>query len=328
MRGSARYGLLFILLHWLLALAALTLLGLGWALHARPTTTDLNVQLGALHVSLGLSLGVLVALMLLIRLFGAPRSPEAIAPWRRFLGGTIHALIYLALLALVASGYLRLALSGTPVEFWGTPLPVWLEGDEGLAQQMTLAHQIAGFALAGLIALHIVLTLANGFKAPGFAWRMLPVGGRDAAPAPLLTTADVGGKLAGRLGRWLTTLGWAQFWLQFVIAFICALLLQFATSGRLFSSLSLGFGDAMYWGGASLVLLCIGCAEGFDYTRLARKIGLFPGRYLGAEKRAGFGASTPAFAFRCSASSWLSSASRSAFSCLSRKPCRSRQALR
>lgn len=275
----ARYSLLSILVHWLLTAASVTLLGLGWYLRTSPTTTTLHNQLVGLHISLGLSAAILVALALLLRLFfGAPPYPESVASWRRFASGATHVLLYLSLFALVASGCLREIFSATPMEFWGWPLPIWGESDEDLASRFSQAHQISAYALAGAVSVHLALLALNSVKQPGFLRRMLPVGAMTSEEA--LAPQPGAAKIVRRLAARLRLLGWLQFWLQFVLAFLSGLLLQVATSGRIFSSLSLGFGEAMYWGGVALALLFITCGLAFSHTRLSHKLALFPERYL------------------------------------------------
>lgn len=285
---TMRYSLIFILIHWLLTAASVTLLGLGWYLRTAPTTTTLHYQLVTLHVSLGLTTAILIALALLLRLFfGTPPYAEGIASWRRLASGATHVFLYVSLVALIASGYLHEAFSATPMEFWGWPLPIWGESDEDLAQRLLQAHQISGYAFAGVVIIHLALLVANSVKQPGFFQRMLPVR-TMAGEEALLREAQqpvVGAKIVQRLATRLRLLGWLQFWLQFVLAFLSALLLQFATSGRIFSSLSLGFGEAMYWGGVALGLLGLTCGLAFGYTRLGRRLELFPERYLAGSNR-------------------------------------------
>jgi len=282
-KSQPKYSLFFIFLHWLLAVASVILAGLGWYLRTSPTTTDVHVQLAALHVSLGLSTGVLVVLMLLFQaVFGAPPAPQGFEPWRRGLGLLTHALIYVSLLALVATGYLQQVYAGVPVEIWGTALPIWIESNEELAQIFARAHPIAGYVFAGAVLLHLLLILANALKFESFAGRML-LGGRaaDAQAAPAMQPAP-DERIVRTLVFHLSLFGWLQFWLQFVLAFVSALLLQFATSGRILSSLSLGVGDAMHWGGGALALLCLTCPLAFGYTRIARRVAIAPQAWLEA----------------------------------------------
>ncbi len=287
----ARYGFFSILIHWLLALATAALLGLGWYLHFSPTTADERASLADVHVSLGLTTAALLILAILSRLlFGAPAYPPETPRWRRLIGAWVNALIYLALVAVAASGYLRQLFTAAPVVFWGTPLPSWGEPDDRLADLFTNTHEIAAFVLAGLVVVHIGLVIANSFAYPGFASSMLP--GKSQAPEvvvvpPLRMNGPAGDKIGQRLAGQMRVLGWIKFWIQFVLAFLSALLLQFATSGRALSAAKAGIGDAIYWSGCALVLLFLTCALAYHYTRRARKIGLAPERYLGGKRGSG-----------------------------------------
>ena len=63
-------------------------------------------------------------------------------------------------------------------------------------------------------------------------------------------SGPAGDKIGLRLAGQMRLLGWIKFWIQFVLAFLSALLLQFATSGRALSAAKAGIGDAIYWSGA------------------------------------------------------------------------------
>ncbi|MGA8169280.1 MAG: DUF3611 family protein [Methylocystis sp.] len=291
----ARYGIFSILIHWILALATLGLLGLGWYLRSSPTTTDERAFLADIHVSLGLTTSVVLVVAILSRLlFGSPAYPASAPGWRRLIGAGVNALIYLALVVMAASGYLQLVFRGAPVLFWGTPLPAWGEPDDHLAELFSSAHEIAGFALGGLVIVHIGLVIANSFAYPGFASRMLP--GWSAAPESRASALQMSGPVAGAAGakaarnlaRTMRILGWLGFWIQFVFAFISALLLQFAISGRALGVVTGAFGDAIYWSGGALGLLLLTCALAFHYTGRAKKLEQAPERYLGEGGDSGF----------------------------------------
>ena len=133
------------------------------------------------------------------------------------------------------------------------------------------------------------LVIANSFAYPGFASRMLP--GKSQAPEggvpALRMSSPAGNKIGQRLAGQMRLLGWIKFWIQFVLAFLSALLLQFATSGRALSAATAGMGDAIYWSGCALVLLFLTCALAYHYTRRARKIALAPERFLGGKRGSG-----------------------------------------
>ena len=94
--------------------------------------------------------------------------------------------------------------------------------------------------------------------------------------------------MAQRLAKDLRLFGWIEFWIQFVFAFLSALLLAFATSGRAFSPGSVGFSDGIYWGGWGFLLLCFTALLAFYYTRAAKKIILRPDSYFTRKLRTAF----------------------------------------
>jgi cytochrome b561 len=286
----SRHGYLVVLLHWLMAFAAVLLLGLGWALHESVSTAPEREYLAELHVSLGLTLAVLAVLSLGARaLTRRPAYPEGFAPWRKLSGLALEALIYLVILVLAASGYLRAVFAGETVQFWGQPLPQWGEADSALAELAAQTHTVAAIALAALILLHLLAVIANSVAQPGFLGRMSPFGARaPLEPLPTPAGPAIGAAAARGLARRLRLFGWLQFWVQFVFALLAAVLLQFVTSGRALSAATAGMGEAIYWAGGALVLLIVTCALGFHYTRAARKIAAAPYAYLDRRSRAPF----------------------------------------
>src|SRR5208282_850287 len=128
----------------------------------------------------------------------------------RLIGAWVNALIYLALVAVAASGYLRQLFTAAPGLFWGTPLPSWGEPDDRLADLFANAHEIGAFVLAGLVVVHIGLVIANSFAYPGFASRMLL--GKSQAPEGVVPALRMSGpsgdKIGLRLAGQMRLLGW------------------------------------------------------------------------------------------------------------------------
>ncbi len=286
--NRANYELVSILTHWILALATLALLGLGFYLHFSPTTTDERAFLSDLHVSLGLTTAIVLLFAILLKLFvKAPDYPESMPRWRRLLGTSLHALIYLALFAVAISGYLQEVFTGATVHFWGMPLPAWGEPDDRLANLGAIIHGIAAYGLGVLILAHIGLVAADSVVHPGFAGRMLPGESWASAGGPLVPASGLAAKLGRDLAWKMTALGWAGFWIQFIFAFLSALLLQFATAGRMLSAVTAGIADGIYWSACALGILILTCALSFLYTRRAKRIALAPEAFLTRSDGAG-----------------------------------------
>jgi hypothetical protein len=139
-----------------------------------------------------------------------------------------------------------------------------------------VSTSVTAFVLVGLIFAHIGILGLNIFEHPGIASRMLPFG----AQKPREPGSPIAYKIAQNLAKKLRLFGWIAFWLQLVLALICGVLLEIATSGRAFSPAAAGgFGDAIYWGVVGFLLLWLAIPLAFYCTRAARKILARPDAY-------------------------------------------------
>jgi hypothetical protein len=106
---------------------------------------------------------------------------------------------------------------------------------------------------------------------------MLPFGAQDMGE----TGSPIASKIAQNLAKNLRLFGWIAFWLQSILALICGVLLEIATSGRAFSPAAAGgFGDAIYWGVVGFLLLWLAIPLAFYCTRASRNILARPDAYL------------------------------------------------
>jgi cytochrome b561 len=271
MRSSdARYNLALILGHWLLALMILISLGLGWYVQYVRQSSEVSNFLINRHTSFGITIAVLLLVQILLRLIvKAPSYPDAFPGWQKKLGYTFYFLIYISIVLLRASGYLQ--------SFWEAGVPGWGIVDQATAELFGSAHRSMAFVLVGLIFAHIGVVGLNMIWHPGIASRMLPFG----AQTPDEPGSPIAFKIAQNLAKNLRFFGWIAFWLQLVLALICGVLLEFATSGRAFSPAAAGgFGDAIYWGAVGFLLLWPMIALACYCTRAAKKILARPDYYL------------------------------------------------
>ena len=231
-----------------------------------------------LHMSCGIIIAILIFIQFFLRIIVKPPSyPNEFPGWQKILGRTLYILIYVSVVLMLTSGYLQAIFSGTTVAFWGAPLPSWGAVDLPTAEFFGSAHRVMAFVLVGLIFAHIGIVGLNMFKHPGIASRMLLLGAQEIGEKG----SPIGSKIAQNLAKNLRLFGWIAFWLQLVLALICGVLLEFATSGRAFSPAAAGgFGDAIYWGVVGFLLLWLAIPLAFYWTRAARKILARPDDYL------------------------------------------------
>jgi len=164
-----RYGLVQRLLHWLIAVIAIVMLGVGLTLgnlgYDGAVATfgqDVTNSLYAYHKSFGVLLLGLMVLRLLFRLsLGAPPYREPLAAWQRVASRVVHGLLYVVLLGMPVVGWLATAAGGFPVQFFDWTLPGLIGKDEPLGKNLFELHGWLGWVLIGLILLHVAGALMH-----------------------------------------------------------------------------------------------------------------------------------------------------------------------
>ncbi|MWV15034.1 cytochrome b [Pseudomonas sp. L-22-4S-12] len=163
--SSSRYGLVSMLLHWVVALAVFGLFGLGlWMV-------DLDYYSGwyrtapDLHKSIGLVLFALMLLRVLWRFISppppAPANHGALTRTASRLG---HAALYLGLFALMLSGYLISTADGRGIGVFGLfEVPASLTSIPDQADVAGLIHKYLAWALVIFAGLHALAALKHHF---------------------------------------------------------------------------------------------------------------------------------------------------------------------
>ena len=173
--GLQRYTKVASTLHWLIAIAVLTNIGLAMLTEGLPRET--RGPLMGIHKALGITILGLTVLRILWR-FGhkAPPLPPTVAGWERVLSRAVHFLFYLLLLGLPLSGWIWMSAADRPIDFFGLfLLPSIAAPDEALAEMMHDRHKILGVTMVALAALHIAAALKHQFvNRDGLIGRMNP----------------------------------------------------------------------------------------------------------------------------------------------------------
>jgi cytochrome b561 len=178
--SKTRYSILQRLLHWVIALLIFGLLAMGftfWALGydgVKDLFGDgLTNSFYMAHKSFGILLFFLVVLRLLLFRFSPP--PEYQTPlsgFERVVSTTVHALLYLFMIAIPVIGWLATAISGFPVQFFGWSQPGLDPSNQALGEQLFLAHGIGGLVLLVILVLHIGGAIKHARRKDGVMKRM------------------------------------------------------------------------------------------------------------------------------------------------------------
>ena len=145
------------LLHWTTALLVAAQAGLALTnalvYERRPVLAETVVQA---HLSIGVVIFALTLLRLAVRATTVcPALPDDMAPPMRFAAHAVHAALYVLLLILPLSGYVKLAALGFEITVFGLmPLPALPVGPD-LAALARSTHTGAAIALGILLTGHI-----------------------------------------------------------------------------------------------------------------------------------------------------------------------------
>jgi cytochrome b561 len=123
--AQRRYTTAAIWLHWTIATLLLLQIALGWIMNEVLPDHTPNQELAQnIHISLGLTILILVAVRIIVRLTHAPPHLPAGTPgWERFLSNTVHFVFYVLMLVIPLTGWALVSLGNQPISFWGLPWP-------------------------------------------------------------------------------------------------------------------------------------------------------------------------------------------------------------
>lgn len=150
-----RFGIIAILLHWIMAVMILGLLALGLymsGLQASPTKS----QLYGWHKEVGM-----LALMLLVvrftwRICGTTPTLNNLPQWERIASRAAHWAFYAFMFAMPMTGWLMSSAAGYPVSFFGLfVIPTIISPDPDQKHLFAVIHEWIAYGLITTVVLHI-----------------------------------------------------------------------------------------------------------------------------------------------------------------------------
>ncbi len=178
--SSAGYGTVARLFHWVIALMVVVQIPAGIAMTSEPLLGVAD-PLFILHKGMGSVLLVLVVGRVLWRVTHPPPPfPDFMPSLEQRIAGSTHVVIYILLLVMAVSGYVRTIGDGFPIELLDTlGIPPLIPLMPEVARVMLVVHQFAVIALIGLVAVHISAVLRHQLidRNPVLARMWPPFGG-------------------------------------------------------------------------------------------------------------------------------------------------------
>jgi len=144
-------------LHWLTALLVLATIPAGVIMLQEGLPRSVQNTLFTFHKNIGPLILLLVLVRIGFRLANPPPPlPASVPVLQARIAGAVHLLLYLFLIVMAVSGYVRVVAGGFPLEVWDAiGVPRLLEKSETLAAQAKQIHATARYALVPLILAHV-----------------------------------------------------------------------------------------------------------------------------------------------------------------------------
>jgi cytochrome b561 len=163
--SADRYGLVSILLHWLMALLILAMIGVGAYMTDLDKEDPLRAQLYTMHKEIGVTILVLAVLRILWILASRPPVlPAALQRWEIILAKSTTGLLYLLMLATPIVGFLMTNASGKPVSYFGLfDLPLLIGENHNLHEILEEVHGFLAFTILALVGLHALGAIKHRF---------------------------------------------------------------------------------------------------------------------------------------------------------------------
>ena len=185
--------------HWLVVLLLLVQVPAGIAMIAPGLAQPTIDFLFIVHKGLGVVVLVVVLARLLWRLLHpVPPMSETIPAAERRIAAVSHRVIYLLLVVVAVSGYVRVVGEGFPIEMLDAlGVPPLIPQMPAVAAWASLVHRFSVFALLALVAVHVAEVLRHHLVLrDGTLGRMWPPlgGGRTTGPE----TTEAAGEVARR----------------------------------------------------------------------------------------------------------------------------------
>lgn len=161
--------------HWSIVALLTVQLPLGWLM---PDIRRGMIPGSAmsLHISIGMTVLVLIVLRLLWRL-AHPVAPETNLPaWQRVSSELVHWLLYLAVLLTTLSGWFFASMRGWTIYLWGVlPLPRLVAEGSPFGRTLGGWHEFLTWVLLVLIGIHVAAAFVHLLVyRDGVMRRMLP----------------------------------------------------------------------------------------------------------------------------------------------------------
>jgi cytochrome b561 len=163
MTKRVQYGPTAKVFHWLVAALLVVQYPIGWLMPdvhrgMKPGTAM------TFHVSIGLTILVLIVLRFGWRLTNPVAPESSLPPWQRLSSEVVHWLLYFLVLATTIAGWLFASFRGWSISFFYiVPMPMLASDNAAAGKAIDGLHQAMEWALLAVIGIHVASALIHIF---------------------------------------------------------------------------------------------------------------------------------------------------------------------
>jgi cytochrome b561 len=163
MSARLHYGTTAKVFHWLIVALLVVQYLIGWLMPDIHRGMQPGVPM-TLHLSIGLSILILIALRFVWRLLHPVAPESSLSTWQRVSSELVHWLLYILVLATTITGWLFASFRGWSVSFFYLfPFPMLASDNAAAGRAIDGLHQIMEWTLLVFIGLHVLAALAHLF---------------------------------------------------------------------------------------------------------------------------------------------------------------------
>jgi cytochrome b561 len=171
------FGSLTKFFHWTVGIIIIAMLILGLTM-TRVSDKSLHLKLFAIHISLGLTVLILIIFRVLWALINqTPRYPDTMPAWEQTAAHLAHYVLYFLILTMPLSGWIMATASGKTPIFWGlfsAPFP-GIHKSQYITGICHYIHRYAAYTLIAVLVIHVLSALKHHYLAKdNILKRMLP----------------------------------------------------------------------------------------------------------------------------------------------------------
>ncbi len=174
--SATRFGMIAMLLHWLMALLMIGLIILGLYMVGLPISLQ-KLKYYGWHKEFGVLVLMLATVRLAWRFTNTtPLLPPQMPKWEQIAAHSMHYFFYIFMFALPITGWMLSSAAGLPVSFFGLfVLPDLILANEQTRHLLTEIHKWLAYGLIAAICGHVGAALQHHFiNKDDILRRMLP----------------------------------------------------------------------------------------------------------------------------------------------------------